>query len=100
MLLQLWLSIRLVLADGKPVISGLVAYFGYFTVLTNIFVALVCTAGAFRQRPPGRPLLYRLQFLIAFVVLGFALLGLSRLAKGAGSAAHEGGASLSDRRSR
>jgi hypothetical protein len=126
-LLQFWLSIRLVLANGQPVISGLVAFFGYFTVLTNIFVALVCTAGSLRQHARGRLLLYRLPFvgcstaailvvgigyhallreiwdprgaqwvdvltlgyiqsvinavgfLIGFVVLGFALLGLSSL---------------------
>ncbi len=58
-LLQLWLSIRLALANGKTVSSGLVAYFGYFTILTNIFVALVCTVGSLRQHSPGR-LLYRL----------------------------------------
>ena len=59
-LLQLWLSIRLALGDGKPAISGVIAYFGYFTVLTNIFVALVCTAGSLRQHSPGRLSLYRL----------------------------------------
>ena len=59
-LLQLWLSIRLALVNGKPVISGLASYLGYFTVLTNIFVALVCTAGSLRQHPPTRSSLYRL----------------------------------------
>ncbi len=59
-LLQLWLSIRLSLANGKSVIGGLVAYLGYFTVLTNIFVALVCTAGSLRRPPSGRPSLYGL----------------------------------------
>jgi len=58
-LLQFWLSIRLALANGKPVVIGLLAYFGYFTVLTNIFVALVCTAGSLRQRS-GRMSLYSL----------------------------------------
>jgi hypothetical protein len=59
-LLQLWLSIRLALVNGTPVVSGLVSYFGYFTVLTNIFVALVCTAGSLRQHPGRRSSLYRL----------------------------------------
>jgi hypothetical protein len=45
-LLQLWLSIQLGYSNGKTLFDGLVAYFGYFTVLTNIFVALVCTIGA------------------------------------------------------
>jgi hypothetical protein len=39
-LLQLWLSIRLALGNGKPPIDGLIAFLGYFTVLTNVFVAL------------------------------------------------------------
>ncbi len=55
-LLQLWLSINLALATGKPVIVGLVSYLGYFTILTNIFVAIVATAGSFRR--PAR--IYRL----------------------------------------
>jgi hypothetical protein len=39
-LLQLYLSAHLPLSSGKSVVEGLVAFFGYFTVLTNIFVAL------------------------------------------------------------
>jgi hypothetical protein len=42
-LLQLYLSIRLALGNGKSLVGGLVAFFGYFTVLTNIFVALAST---------------------------------------------------------
>ena len=45
-LLQLWLSIQLGFSNGKSLLGGLVVFFGYFTVLTNIFVALVGTAGA------------------------------------------------------
>ncbi|MNT39601.1 hypothetical protein D3C72_1758630 [compost metagenome] len=37
------LSVQLAIANGKPAVQGLVAYFGFFTVLTNIFVALVLT---------------------------------------------------------
>ena len=42
-LLQFWLSINLALANGKTVGDGLVVVFGYFTVLTNLFVALTAT---------------------------------------------------------
>ena len=42
-LLQFWLSINLALANGKSVGDGLVVVFGYFTVLTNLFVALTAT---------------------------------------------------------
>jgi len=42
-LLQLWLSINLALANGKTVGDGVAVVFGYFTVLTNLFVALTAT---------------------------------------------------------
>ncbi|BEP91890.1 Pr6Pr family membrane protein [Acidovorax sp. A79] len=45
-LLQLVLSLRLALAGGQSALQGLVAYLGYFTVLTNILVALVLTLPA------------------------------------------------------
>ncbi len=41
--LQLALSIRLRLAAGGTVLDGLVTYFGYFTITTNLLVALVLT---------------------------------------------------------
>jgi len=43
-LLQLWLSIRLSLGNGKSVAHGLLVYLGYFTVLTNIFVAVITSS--------------------------------------------------------
>jgi hypothetical protein len=42
-LLQLYLSLRLALGNGKCLVCGFVVFFGYFTVLTNIFVALAST---------------------------------------------------------
>lgn len=42
-LLQLWLSLRLAQTNGKSMAAGLSVYLGYFTVLTNIFVALALT---------------------------------------------------------
>jgi len=41
--LQFWISVGMVSNNGEPRIDGLVAYFGYFTILTNIFVALAST---------------------------------------------------------
>ena len=38
--------------------ARLITYFGYFTILTNLFVALVCTAGSLSG--PNRSFLYRL----------------------------------------
>ncbi len=43
-LLQLALSLQLSLSNNKTVAEGLIVYFGYFTILTNILVALVLTA--------------------------------------------------------
>ena len=43
-LLQLYLSLHMALGNGKSLVAGFVAFFGYFTVLTNIFVALASTS--------------------------------------------------------
>lgn len=40
LLLQLNLSVGMTAASGKPALMGIVIYLGYFTVLTNLFVAL------------------------------------------------------------
>jgi hypothetical protein len=81
-LLQLWLSVRLAIANGRPLSSGLITYFGYFTILTNIFVALVCTAGSLTQRAADRSLLYRLPAVgcstAAIVVVGIGYHSLLR----------------------
>lgn len=47
-LLQLVLSLKMSARNGQSAIHGLVFYFGFFTVLSNYFVALVCSAGALR----------------------------------------------------
>lgn len=44
LLLQLWLTVATVLAQGRGWPMGLVIYFGYFTILTNLLVALVLLA--------------------------------------------------------
>lgn len=41
---QFYLSIRTSLGNGGSVLDGIVAYFGYFTLLTNILCAAVLTA--------------------------------------------------------
>lgn len=59
-LLQFYLSIRLALTNGRTVAFGVVLYFGFFTVLTNVLVSLAATlpllarrsaAGRFFARP-------------------------------------------------
>jgi hypothetical protein len=58
-LLQLWLSVQLGLSKGKAIADGIVVFLGYFTVLTNIFVAFVASAGALSKSPTVPVWLYR-----------------------------------------
>ncbi len=53
--LQLYLSLRLTDARGMGTLQGLAIYFGYFTVLTNILVAVAATWPAvLPATAPGR----------------------------------------------
>lgn len=54
LLLQAWLTIDLSITRGRGWLGGLVLYLGFFTILTNIFVAAVLTAHAV-PHAPGRP---------------------------------------------
>lgn len=54
--LQLWLTVGLVLAQGRGLGMGLVVYFGFFTVLTNVLAAAVLTAISAGPRCPGHTL--------------------------------------------
>lgn len=58
-LLQLWLSVQLGFSTGKSLVNGVFIFLGYFTVLTNIFVALVASAGALSKNPAVPFCLYR-----------------------------------------
>lgn len=49
--LRFYIAIDTSLADGTGIGSGIVSFFSYFTVLTNILVALALTAGGFEPRP-------------------------------------------------
>ena len=44
LILQLWLTLNVVIGQGRGVGTGLVVYFGFFTVLTNLLAALVVSA--------------------------------------------------------
>ncbi|WNL45983.1 Pr6Pr family membrane protein [Dyella sp. BiH032] len=48
--LQLLLSIQLTRANGQGALAGVWSYLGFYTVLTNILVAMVLTAGALGPR--------------------------------------------------
>lgn len=49
--LQLADSISLSLANGSGIAQGLIVYFGYFTILTNLLVAIVVSSPRLRSRP-------------------------------------------------
>lgn len=67
--LQLALSLALSSSQGHGPLHALVAYLGYFTVLTNLFVAAVATRGA-RRLDGGRDLPWRGCAVTAIVVVG------------------------------
>lgn len=50
LLLQLWLTMGIVINQGRGFAMGLVVYFGFFTVLTNLLAAVCLTA--FASGPP------------------------------------------------
>lgn len=49
LLLQLALTLTAIHAQGGTLLGGLWRYFGYFTVIANIFAAFVLTCAALRQ---------------------------------------------------
>lgn len=67
--LQLVLSLRLSHQGGHGVAHGLMVYLGYFTVLSNLFVALVATRAAFAVEG-GRELQWRGCAVASIVVVG------------------------------
>lgn len=44
LIVQLWLTVATVLDQGRGLAMGLVIYFGFFTILTNLLATLVLTA--------------------------------------------------------
>jgi len=52
-ILRFYLAIRTSLADGTGIGGGIVTFLSYFTVLTNILVALALAAGGFEPRRPA-----------------------------------------------
>ena len=53
LILQLWLTLNVVIGQGRGVGMGLVVYFGFFTVLTNLLAALVVSAHVAGPGFPG-----------------------------------------------
>ncbi|RZM82930.1 Pr6Pr family membrane protein [Leptolyngbya iicbica] len=59
-MLRFYLAIDTSLSDGTGIGSGIVSFFSYFTVLTNILVALAFTAGSIELNRPHPQLVTRL----------------------------------------
>jgi hypothetical protein len=74
--LQLWLSLRLVVAQGGTPLGGLVVYLGYFTVLTNLLVAVSLSLALWRPgNAAGR--WFRRPGVATAVAVNIALVGLT-----------------------
>lgn len=58
-ILQLYLLVRLALANGRTLPDILIEFFGYFTILTNILVALVLTVPLVSRNSPTARLVTR-----------------------------------------
>ncbi|MBS0225450.1 MAG: Pr6Pr family membrane protein [Proteobacteria bacterium] len=69
LLLQLFLSLRLSIDNGNGVVHGLWMYLAYFTVLTNLLVAITATVAA-RRNDGGRDLAWRGCAVTAVVLVG------------------------------
>lgn len=59
LLLQLWLTVALVLEQGRGWAMALVIYFGFFTILTNLLATLALSAWRIGPRFPGHSWLTR-----------------------------------------
>lgn len=69
LLLQLFLSLRLSIDNGNGVVHGLWMYLAYFTVLTNLLVAITATVAA-RRSDGGRDLQWRGCAVASIVLVG------------------------------
>ena len=76
LILQLGLSMRLTLANGKSIGMGLIVFFGFFTILTNLLVAVTLSLqqGAASRTRAGR--FFTRPSVLAGVATSIALVGL------------------------
>jgi hypothetical protein len=76
LLLQLVLLLRTAVVHGTGIGHALATYFGFFTVLSNLFVALIASAGALSNRPASPNLFYRPQ-MVGCATTAIVLVGLT-----------------------
>ena len=75
LLLQLVLLLRTAVVHGTGIGHALATYFGFFTVLSNLFVALIASAGALSNHPASPNLFYRPQ-MVGCATTAIVLVGL------------------------
>jgi len=75
LLAQCWLSIRFQMDRGNTAAFGLFMYAGYFTILTNLFCALVATAFARPRRTPSRWLALREPWVVTTAAVSIVMVG-------------------------
>lgn len=76
LLLQFYLSVQLAAATGQGLIAGLISFFGFFTVLTNLLVCLAFTLPVIAGRTAVGQFFAR-PFAVAGVATSIAFVGLS-----------------------
>ncbi len=75
-LLQFYLSLRLAAQSGQGVTAGLISFFGFFTVLTNIAVCLAFTIPVLARKSAAGQFFAR-PFAVAGVATSIAFVGLA-----------------------
>jgi hypothetical protein len=75
-LLQCYLSMKLATDKGQTIAGGLIVFFGFFTILTNILVCLALTFPVLAQgSAPGR--FFSSPFVVAGIAASIAFVALS-----------------------
>ncbi|MBD1872748.1 Pr6Pr family membrane protein [Nodosilinea sp. FACHB-131] len=73
---QFYLSVQVGIANGNGVLSGVVAYFSYFTILTNLLAAIALTAGALPNRAaPSWLAVFRRPSVVTAITASIAVVG-------------------------
>src|SRR5690242_8083233 len=73
LVLQLYLMLDRTATAGESMINAIINFFSYFTILSNIFVAIVTTVSSFRSSSPGFFSRINVQSAIALYIFIVAL---------------------------
>jgi hypothetical protein len=76
LLLQLGILLRTAVIHHSGIGPAILTYLGYFTVLSNLFIALACSAGVMSPNPAAPGLFYRPQ-MVGCATTSIVLVGLT-----------------------